>query len=244
MSELPVPGSQTPGKESRNTPGKPPSTPKHFPESLAKDGSFLNPFNHLLVPSQTGTPGPSNGKSPASVPQKDRTPSPKPASTKSGSEVFGWEATKITGSANPIPKPSQALFGSTSGKSSGDAPKTPSPQRPSGEVADTKPPNSGLFKSLPSTSTGNTPFAFGTAKSPLGDTNSPKPSVSPFGNTKSTTSLFATTPAQEFGSASAATANTTTFGGSGLSAEFGSASAATKNTPTFGGSGFRWNSSS
>jgi hypothetical protein len=101
-----------------------------------------------------------------------------------------------------------------------------------------------LFGSKPSASTENNPFAFGIAKSPLGDTNSPTPSVSPFGNTKSTTSLFGTTPAQGFGSASAATASPTTFGGSGLFAGLGSASAATKKTPTFGDSGFRWNCSS
>ena len=219
MSELPVPGSQTPGKERRNIPEKPPSTPKHFPESLAKDGSFLNPFNHLLVPSQTGTPGPSNGKSPASVPQNDRTPSPKPASTKPGSVVFSWEATKLADSGNAVPKPSFGLFGSTPGTSTGNAFGTPSPERPSGEKADTKPPYSGLFKTLPSTSTGDNPFAIALAtlaKSPLGGTNSPKPSGSLFGNTKSTTSLFGTTPAQGLGSASAATAGTTMTGGSGL----------------------------
>ncbi|KAH6721518.1 P-loop containing nucleoside triphosphate hydrolase protein [Leptodontidium sp. MPI-SDFR-AT-0119] len=79
LSERFVPGPRTLGDEGKNTPGKSPSAPTFFPDSVPKAGSTPNIFGHLSVPSQVGIGSRSEAPS-LSNSQQDRTPSPKPKS--------------------------------------------------------------------------------------------------------------------------------------------------------------------
>lgn len=214
LAELFVPGSETPGKEGRNSsPKKSRSTQKRFPESVIKAGSTPNPFGHLWAPSQTGI-GSGSGTSSPSALQKDGTPSSKPESTKPKPIVFSWEATKAPDSGTVNTKPAGGLFGSITGASRGNLFGTPSAIPLSGGNADTKPPYSGLFASMPNAAAGNSPWGAQTA---FQDTSSTKTSGSLFGNPKPATSinLFASAPNAGLGSPSSATTTTNPIGGSG-----------------------------
>ena len=98
-------------KDGGNTPSKPPSTPKRFPESVPNEGIFQNPFAHLSTASQKGFPNSSIPES--SVHAKDTQPSPpskKLKSSTSFSEALNAWATKPSSGKNASTEPSGGLF--------------------------------------------------------------------------------------------------------------------------------------
>ncbi|KAE9380154.1 hypothetical protein N431DRAFT_323486 [Stipitochalara longipes BDJ] len=203
--ESPLAASKAGEKSGINTPAKPPSTPKQFPESLPKSSVMPNPFSHLSVPSQTVTSGPSSGSPSPSTTRIDRTPSPKPESTKPNPIVFSWEAPKSGNSGTPTTKPSGGLFGLPTGPSVGGIFGALSPKLPGEANADTKPLSSGLFSSKPSLLASINSSATPATKSFFADLSS----------TKSSSSSFTSAPTPAPGVASGVATGNTSTGGSG-----------------------------
>lgn len=201
-----------------NTPAKSPSTPNRFPESVPKTGKLPNLFSHLSVPDQTETSGPSSGIVSVSKTQKspkDRTPSPKPESTKAKSVVFSWEATKLADSGTSSTKPMGGLFGLPTTSPSGNGFGAPSPKSSSEANTNTKAPSGGLFSFKPSAATGSSLFANTAANSPFGGaTSAQSPFIKSLGPSKTAVSQPASVPAGE--GTSETTSGRTSTEGSGL----------------------------